>query len=88
MDSRTLKLLNSIDSYLENPPPGAPEQLMQEISNIREMASAPRFTGESPGERVAREVSESTMPPEVAAEYNNDPTEQPSEDVGVFQHVQ
>lgn len=70
MDSRTLKLMNNIDAYLEHPPPGVPDQLVEQITNTKEMLSAPMFSGESPGERESREVAEATMPPDVSDEYN------------------
>ncbi len=62
MDSRTHRLLTSINDYIDNPPPGVPQQLMQEIETAKEMLSAPLYSQESPGEQEAREVAKETMP--------------------------
>ncbi len=84
MDARSLKLLSQIDTYLETPPPGVPEQLISSIQDLREMITAPRFSGESPGEQEAREVSEQTMPQDTSDEYYSNESESQNENVGVF----
>ena len=88
MDTSTTKILNAIDAYLEHPPHGAPEQIVDYLGDMREMLSAPRLSEESPGERSAREVAEATMPEEVSEEYySNDSMESDNSDVGVFQEI-
>lgn len=84
MDARSRKLLSQIDMYLETPPPGIPDQLISSITDLREMITAPRFAGESPGEREAREVSEQTMPDDTSEEYYSNDTKTSNENVGVF----
>lgn len=84
MDSQTRKLMQSIDAYLENPPREVPEQLIQTITDTREMLSAPLYSEESPGEREAREVGEQAMPEDMANQYYEDGTEQVNNNVGVF----
>lgn len=71
MDARTIKLMNSIDDYLDHIPSGVPDQIVQQMQNTKDMLSAPIYSGESPGERAAREVSEANMPEEVSEEYND-----------------
>lgn len=82
MDARTQRLLASIQGYLDNPPPGLPEQLVDQITSTQEMLTAPRYSEESPGERSAREAAERTMPEDV---YNEMYADQPdvTQEVGL-----
>lgn len=87
MDSRTAKLLQQVNAYLESPPHGVPDQLVEQITNTRDMLQAPRYTDESPGQREAREVAEAHMPEEVAKKYfgGQSQEEAQSANVGVLQ---
>lgn len=87
MDARSRKLLSQIDTYLETPPPGVPEQIISSIQDLREMITAPRFSEESPGEREAREVSEQTMPQDTSEEYYSNDMESQNENIGAFQTI-
>lgn len=87
MDARSLKLLSQIDTYLETPPPGVPDQLISSIQDLREMITAPRYSEETPGEREAREVAEQTMPDDTSDEYYSHEDESQGENVGVFNTI-
>lgn len=88
MDARTANLLQSLQGYLEHPPPGVPEQLISEMNNMHEMLSAPRYSEESPGEQSAREAAQKTMPSDVYERMYGDDSESSDSDVGVFGQVQ
>jgi hypothetical protein len=85
MDSRTRRLLTSLDAYLEHPPKGAPDTLISQLKETQEMVSAPIFSEESPGEKDAREIAEKNMPPELYEQMYPDETGTDDAQVGVLQ---
>lgn len=72
MDSRTRRLVQQIDAYMENPPPGAPEQLLSSAEELKDKLTAPIYDNESPGEKAAREVAEKALPEDVEVVEEDD----------------
>lgn len=86
MDAARKKLLSAIEAYEETTRGRVPDALKEQISDFKETITAPIYSQESPGERVAREVSEANMPPDVAEQYF-DETETGDADRGVLTNI-
>lgn len=70
MDAATLRLIQALDAYLEYPRGrGIPNQLKDNVEDLRTMLNAPKYTEESPGEREAREVAAQAMPDDLLDSY-------------------
>jgi hypothetical protein len=61
--------------------------MLESMTELKEMITAPRYSQESPGEREAREVAEKTMPEGIPEQYYSDDGESENSDVGVFQQI-
>lgn len=64
-DAATMRLLEALDHYKEFHSRRAPQDLLDQVTEVTDMLRAPRYAGETPGERAAREVAEDHAPADV-----------------------